>query len=249
MLQKILHQYGIKRRIKTNIILKLLESRSPDLILDAGCGAGHFLFLVDSEIIGIDLNRKYVSMAKTSKKAVLLADIRYQPFKDNIFDKIICSEVLEHISDDVMAANEIQRTLKKGGIAIITVPFKYPTLPLHFLWLLAGLKDQAIGHVRKGYTQEELVRLFPSFRLLQFSFYGKFFSDLIELLINVIRIKKSGRFELFEDNILHSRAFFFYRLLHPILFFIALIDQFLPITGHNMVVKFAKNSMFHKRCH
>ena len=45
------------------------------------------------------------------------------PFPDNSFDHIACFNTLEHIYDAYGSVEEIQRVLKPGGRAIITVPF------------------------------------------------------------------------------------------------------------------------------
>jgi SAM-dependent methyltransferase len=44
-------------------------------------------------------------------------------FPDAFFDCIICSEVLEHVSQPYRAISEIHRVLKEGGLLILTVPF------------------------------------------------------------------------------------------------------------------------------
>jgi SAM-dependent methyltransferase len=56
-------------------------------------------------------------------------------FPDTNFDIILCSNVLEHIKNDVKAISEIYRVLKPGGFALILVPiggektFEDPTIP------------------------------------------------------------------------------------------------------------------------
>ncbi|MCB1681664.1 MAG: class I SAM-dependent methyltransferase [Rhodospirillales bacterium] len=50
------------------------------------------------------------------------ADITAMPFKDNDFDIVICSHVLEHIPDDRKAMSEILRVLKPSGKAMLMVP-------------------------------------------------------------------------------------------------------------------------------
>lgn len=45
-------------------------------------------------------------------------------FKDNVFDIITCSHVLEHIPDDLIAMKEILRILKEGAICIVQVPLQ-----------------------------------------------------------------------------------------------------------------------------
>jgi SAM-dependent methyltransferase len=51
------------------------------------------------------------------------------PFPENTFDKIVLSEVLEHLPDDLGALREVKRVLKPGGVIAITVPHQdYPLL-------------------------------------------------------------------------------------------------------------------------
>lgn len=49
-------------------------------------------------------------------------DITDIKFADNTFDFIICNHVLEHIYNDRLAIQELYRTLKPGGEAILQVP-------------------------------------------------------------------------------------------------------------------------------
>ncbi|HUP87374.1 MAG TPA: class I SAM-dependent methyltransferase [Acidimicrobiales bacterium] len=50
------------------------------------------------------------------------------PFSDNSFERIIASEVLEHIDDDRRAMSELARVLKPGGRIAVTVPRWGPEL-------------------------------------------------------------------------------------------------------------------------
>lgn len=64
----------------------------------------------------------------------IVSDITSIPVKENEFDVVLCTEVLEHVPDPVAALNEMSRILKKGGIMIITAPFCSLThfAPYHF---------------------------------------------------------------------------------------------------------------------
>ena len=53
---------------------------------------------------------------------VVKADITALPFSTDSFDFIVCSHVLEHIPDDLLALSELDRVLKPGGFAFILVP-------------------------------------------------------------------------------------------------------------------------------
>ena len=63
----------------------------------------------------VDLNANLPGI----RKAVDITDI---PFEDESMDVIICSHVMEHIPDEAKALSEMNRVLKKDGIAIINAP-------------------------------------------------------------------------------------------------------------------------------
>ena len=66
------------------------------------------------------------------------------PLVDHNVDVILCSEVLEHIWQDDLALDELQRIIAPGGWLLVSVP----TPP--------AVYDPA--HVREGYTVVELSR-------------------------------------------------------------------------------------------
>lgn len=73
-------------------------------------------------------NLSYIPAAKYHEgiyypKNMSLVDLTDMDFPDNEFDIIICNHVLEHIKDDNLAMHEIYRTLRKGGFAILQVPY------------------------------------------------------------------------------------------------------------------------------
>lgn len=163
---------------RAKIIFENLNLSGREKILEVGCGRGFYLKTLitawpDLQVTGLDLNEKYLAVAKkflgNSKVKLARGDATKLPFKANSFDRIIATEILEHIPDDEKALEEMYRVLKPGGIAMITVPNKnYPFCwdPLNWIferlfnwhipaniWWLAGLWAD---HVRL-YTQEELI--------------------------------------------------------------------------------------------
>jgi len=79
------------------------------------------------------------------------------PFPDATFDRIICSEVMEHIPDDEAAMAEVRRVLKPGGRIAVTVPTWFPE---RICWALNEEYHApfvAGGHVRI-FTAPELRR-------------------------------------------------------------------------------------------
>lgn len=71
-------------------------------------------------------NINYTTADLESPLAEIKMDIHEMPFKDNVYDFILCNHVLEHVEDDLKALSEIKRILKKDGKGIIQVPFYDP---------------------------------------------------------------------------------------------------------------------------
>jgi ubiquinone/menaquinone biosynthesis C-methylase UbiE len=119
-----------RRRVQT--IFEWLEPKASDRILDAGCGRGFYLKFIrhgsDASIAGLELELPFVRIARHAlehdfEQPPLVNGSLYDlPFPDNAFNKIIISEVLEHVPDDAGALRSLSRVLKPGGLIAITVP-------------------------------------------------------------------------------------------------------------------------------
>ncbi|MDG1528671.1 MAG: methyltransferase domain-containing protein [Polaribacter sp.] len=67
-------------------------------------------------------NLDYTTADLYSPIADVKADICDLPFEENSFDVIFCNHVLEHITDDTKAMQELYRVLKPGGMGIFQIP-------------------------------------------------------------------------------------------------------------------------------
>jgi len=67
-------------------------------------------------------NLDYTTADLYSPIADVKADICDLPFEDNTFDVVFCNHVLEHITDDTKAMQELYRVLKPGGMGIFQIP-------------------------------------------------------------------------------------------------------------------------------
>lgn len=67
-------------------------------------------------------NLEYITSDLESPIADVKADICDLPFKDNEFDVVFCNHVLEHITDDTKAMQELYRVLNTGGFGIFQIP-------------------------------------------------------------------------------------------------------------------------------
>lgn len=132
-----------------------------DIVLDLGCGEGRHAIncYLQAEVmaIGVDLSnhdlrtaqQRYLPFQQASGERQFYlqqADATRLPFADASIDKIICSEVLEHIHDYQAVLEEIQRVLKPGGLLAVTVPRAWPE---KICWWLSKAYHQVEGgHIR-----------------------------------------------------------------------------------------------------
>lgn len=100
----------------------------PMRVLDVGCNSGWFLNEVSralnkSECHGIDLFPAAIKYGQKHypKLKLKLADAQKLPYKDNSFDLIICTEVVEHVVDLPKMLREMSRVAKPGAQVIIEV--------------------------------------------------------------------------------------------------------------------------------
>ncbi len=121
-----------ERVIDTWIERNSLRTTQPLRVLDAGCGDGINMSVLETilvkrgfeaQIVGSDYNSVRLSRARDNgRRPVVEADLRQTPFASGSFDVVLCSHVLEHIREDVAAMHELARVVKPGGLVIVAVP-------------------------------------------------------------------------------------------------------------------------------
>ncbi len=142
-------------------------------ILDMGCGSGRHTCAASrfKKVIAIGSDIRFKDVVEAKERLLyeqslgeqgggvwggIVSDIRRLPFKDNYFDLVICSEVLEHIHEHETAVSELSRVLKPGKDLVVSVPRYFPE---RICWALS--KDYHLandGHIRI-YKKKELIDL------------------------------------------------------------------------------------------
>lgn len=70
------------------------------IVLDAGCGEGFFLErLIQKNCVGLDISVSRLKRAceRVPDADLVLGDLYHLPFRANLFDCVICCDVLEHL--------------------------------------------------------------------------------------------------------------------------------------------------------
>ena len=99
----------------------------PVTVMDVGCGEGFTLIKLKQAKIGrtfegIDHSDDALKLGKKlyHKLNIKKGDIYHLPYKDNTFDMLVCTEVLEHLTFPEKAVKELARVAKK--YIVISVP-------------------------------------------------------------------------------------------------------------------------------
>ncbi|NRQ34940.1 class I SAM-dependent methyltransferase [Nonomuraea sp. NN258] len=121
----------------------------PGQALDIGAaGGGNTRVLVEAgwDATATDFSHTAVDVARERGLKAVQADARALPFESSGFDLVTAFDVLEHVQEDHLVAEEIARVLRPGGRVLIAVPCDMSLWSAH---------DDAVGHVRR-YDRETL---------------------------------------------------------------------------------------------
>jgi 2-polyprenyl-3-methyl-5-hydroxy-6-metoxy-1,4-benzoquinol methylase len=175
----LLGELHIPGRLRVRHVIRELKrtgswNQSRARLLDAGGGEGAFAYHVarrfpswsvvvaDNETRTLERGQRIQAALGLRNLEVRDTDLLALDGHDQ-FDVVICSDVLEHIQDDQRVVTNLAGVLKPGGLLIVTSP-SVPQ-PKH-LSLVAwrerriGFSPEDYGHVRQGYSEADLERLF-----------------------------------------------------------------------------------------
>lgn len=108
-------------------LLGFVQNLKPKNILDVGCGEGFTLSElkqnnIKAEMEGVDSLNEAIELGNRTNPDLKLrkGDIYNLNYKDNSFDVVLCTEVLEHLTDPKKALAELKRVTKR--YLILSVP-------------------------------------------------------------------------------------------------------------------------------
>jgi 2-polyprenyl-3-methyl-5-hydroxy-6-metoxy-1,4-benzoquinol methylase len=169
------------------------------------------------------------------------------PFADAEFDRVVVVDMLEHVRDEAAFVSELARVTKPGGRLIVNTPHLKRTL-LRRVRHALGQTDERHGHLRAGYTLARVAELLgPAFEVEEHRTYSRFFSELVDTVINlgVARLGKRGSAKGMvvtgSDVARHGKAFRAYTALYPFAVGMAALDAVVPWAfGYMLIVSAAR---------
>lgn len=192
-------------------------------VLEAGGGIGMYASQIArryrAQVELFDIEHERIVEAQAETPHALVAAAEALPYPSHYFDTLLSHEVIEHVNDDRLSAQEIVRVLKVGGRAVIFCPNRWYPFETHgHYWrgeyhfgntpLINYLPDvwrnQLAPHVR-AYTKRGLLRLFdglPARVVHHERIYGGY-DNIIARLGKPARIVRDALYQL-EGSLLDT---------------------------------------------
>ncbi len=142
---------GWPSRLRVKKVLEELGDVRNKRVLDIGCEAGFISFKIldksPSEFYAIDIVEEALKEFKEKLKnknyktkiVIKKAFLQKMPFKNDFFDKAVCTEVIEHAPEIESGFKEMARVLKKGGRLILTFPNEKLRKKVYWIAKLSGI--------------------------------------------------------------------------------------------------------------
>jgi SAM-dependent methyltransferase len=160
---------AIQRPTKHKLVREFLGD-TLGIAADIGCGPGVFVrhmsararYLIELDIDRDSLERTWARHQDLRNVGFATASVPTLPFSGESFDTVLFLEVLEHITDDRAALDEIHRVLRSDGRLVLSVPVPPGEVDDDLAW----------GHKREGYQLQEIVSALAnsSFEVQRFAF-------------------------------------------------------------------------------
>ena len=202
-------------RVRINLIFDLLKKHKipkTAKIFDFGCGSGYTVGCLQRmgyDASGSDVSAEAIEfgLSRGIRNLSVAQNSKIRP-PEGSFNLILALDVIEHIEDDSGAIRAIEKALKTGGMAIITVP------AYQWLW---GVQDDVAHHFRR-YTMTGLtsiVKRSGEFKIV----YKTYFNTFLFLPIAIVRMlskwfnlrERESDFDI-NNRLLNSIFYFIFNL-------------------------------------
>lgn len=136
---------GIRKDHIGRYLLAKNYIKNDDNILDCACGIGYGSFLLSRNkmvnVTGVDISQEAIAFAKKNYSAenikYICDDVKNLQNINEVFNKIICFETIEHVKDDTALLTSFYSLMEENGLLILStpneklMPFNKKQFPFH----------------------------------------------------------------------------------------------------------------------
>ncbi len=123
-------------------VLELLDPRPGETILDVGCGSGYYARVAaeaGARVIATDVAANYVRQARAHVGPTLASSCEFRvenaerlSLPGETVNKVLMTEVIEHLARPEQALREAARVLRPGGRLVVSTPSRFSPLNLAY---------------------------------------------------------------------------------------------------------------------
>lgn len=242
---------SVMKQAKLAAITRLLPPVQGRTCLDIGGDNGavsFFLRRLGGEWTSADLTEEAVAaIRELVGDRCLRLDGGAIPLPDHSFDLVVVIDFLEHIPDDRGFVSELRRILRDDGTLVVNVPHRKRWSAIRPLRLALGLTDEQHGHLRPGYSRQELDDLLaPGFHVVEQRTYSRFVSELVDAALSFV-YTKVGRGKgrgggkgvmVTGQDVRKGGMYRIFAALYPVIWLVTRLDWLFFFTrGHCLVVR------------
>ena len=243
---------------KVRLIKDLIKNHLGGRLLDVCCGSGFLLSQFENHFSkndGIDMSPEAIEFGKQFTHAQLIVgNAEEMPYEDNSFDCIIATDAFEHIPDDYKAIQEVKRTLKPNGVAVIYVPSNVGILSNTKLVDLYHTSEKSYLLDQRYYTVESLTKLVESagLKVEKIFYHNFFFQEFFTQMLKFAAHLMGKEYEHQADIASFKKGlpYTIYKwILFPLFWLIIRTEEVIfekifmgKVKGHRITVKCSKSS-------
>lgn len=115
-------RYDLRRM---SMVLSWLAPQAGDRVLDLGCGVGEYSSRIrqtGAMVTSVDFSAHALAIGRQVQDtpSLVQADACRLPFGDELFNKVIAVELIEHVENQDALFSEFSRVLASGGLLLLT---------------------------------------------------------------------------------------------------------------------------------
>ena len=159
------------------LVFKIIEGKEIHTIADFGCGDGVNIIPLakrypSKNFIGVDISKRRIDdlINKLPKHKFIVGNVSATNIKSESIDFLICTQVIEHVPDDLKLVDELYRVVKSKGYLFISSVIKKP-------WAIYRYRNNGRfvldpTHVREYPSKEAFLSILKDkFSLMDFKVY------------------------------------------------------------------------------